>query len=62
MLHDVTDDAASGRRMSHRVTADPACTRAQSSRSGSDAEHAFTYAPVHVLPRGDILVTVEHRT
>jgi hypothetical protein len=60
MLHEVTDDAAGGRQVPHRVTADLACASAQSSNSGSDEEHAFTYEPVHVLPRGGVPVIVEH--
>jgi hypothetical protein len=60
LLHDVTDDAAGGRQVPHRVTADPAWASAQSSSSGSDEEHAVTYDPVQVLPRGGVPVIVEH--
>jgi hypothetical protein len=59
MAH-AADDAAGGRQVPHRVTADRAWARTQSSSSDSDAEHAFTYGPVHVLPRGGVPVMVEH--
>jgi hypothetical protein len=56
----VTDGAADGRQVPDRVTADPVCASALSSSSDSDAEHAFTYGPFHVLPRGGVPVMVEH--
>jgi hypothetical protein len=56
----VAGEAAGGRQVPHLVTALLACASAQVPRSVSDAEHALTYEPVHVMPRGGVPVIVRH--